>query len=199
MFVGQISEMHPGMTRGPQIASSADFFIITAMDKSGDIHFFQFGHAKGEWANKSVVNNIPSSAPEGLMSIAADKQDSFHAVWLDIRQGKRNNICFSSLSGKEGKWTRNRIINTSPDEHVSECCRPNIAVEGSRIDIMFRNWLNGSGDLSDISVILVFIQNQRQRPERQETAFIFSGCSFTALLKSDSRALHVNRCLPSHS
>ena len=146
LLVGKVPEMHLGMTRGPQIASSADFSTITAMDKSGDIHFFQLDHAKGEWTNKGMVNDIPSSAPEGLMSIAADKQDNFYAVWLDIRQGNRNNICFSSLSAKEGKWTKNRIIYTSPEEHVCECCKPSIAVEGSQIDIMFRNWLNGSRD-----------------------------------------------------
>lgn len=147
VLVGHIPQMHLGMTRGPQIASSANYSVVTAMDKSGDIHFFQLHHSNGKWTGKGVINDIPSSAPEGLMSVAADSQDNFYAVWLDIRQGKKNNICFSSLSAKEGKWAENKIIYASPDEHVCECCKPSIAVKDSQVNIMFRNWLNGSRDL----------------------------------------------------
>lgn len=35
----------------------------------------------------------------------------------------------------------------SPDQHVCECCRPSIAVKGTNVALMFRNWLNGSRDL----------------------------------------------------
>src|SRR3954453_21969998 len=39
-FVGKVVEMHLGMTRGPQIASSSNFSLITAIDKRGNIHTF---------------------------------------------------------------------------------------------------------------------------------------------------------------
>ncbi|MGF7079079.1 hypothetical protein [Mucilaginibacter sp. UYCu711] len=39
------------------------------------------------------------------------------------------------------------MIYQSPDQHVCECCKPSIAVNGSSVAIMFRNWLNGSRDL----------------------------------------------------
>ncbi len=35
----------------------------------------------------------------------------------------------------------------SPDEHVCECCKPSIAVNGTEVAILFRNWLGGSRDL----------------------------------------------------
>ncbi len=147
LFVAHISDMHLGMTRGPQIASSDRYSVITAIDKSGNIHFFQLMHPQGKWEYKGLVNDIKSSAPEGLMSIAADKQDNFYAVWLDIRQDKKNNICFSALSGKAGKWRKNALVYISPDEHVCECCKPGIAVKNGKVAIMFRNWLQGSRDL----------------------------------------------------
>ncbi len=147
VLVGKVSQMHLGMTRGPQIASSDNFTIITVMDKPGNIHYFQLDHAKDTWSNKGFVNDTPSAAPEGLMSIAADKQNNFYAVWLDLRNDGKNKIGFSSLSAKEGKWTKNSIAYKSPDETVCECCKPNIAVEGSQVVIMFRNWLEGSRDL----------------------------------------------------
>ncbi len=149
VLVAVVPGMHLGMARGPQLASSANYSVIAAMDKKGDIHFFTLNHAavRQGWKRKGYVNDIRLSAPEGLMNIAADKQDNFYAVWLDMRIGKTNNIYFSSLNAKDGKWHKNTLAYQSPDGHVCECCRPSIAVQGSSVAIMFRNWLMGSRDL----------------------------------------------------
>jgi hypothetical protein len=146
-FVARVNQMHLGMTRGPQIASSKSASLITAIDKQGNIHCFLLNHVKDSWIEQTMVNDTKSSAPEGLMSLAADKQDNFYAVWLDLRKERRNNIYFSSFSGNSGKWTKNKLVYASPDQHVCECCKPSIAVQGSGIAVMFRNWLNGSRDL----------------------------------------------------
>lgn len=146
-LVGVVSKMHLGMARGPQLASSAHYSVVTAMDQNGDIHFFMLNHQKGQWQDKGMVNDIKGSAPEGLMNIACDKQDNFYAVWLDLRLNKRNNIFFSSLPAGHTQWLKNKLVYQSPDEHVCECCRPSIAVKGSNVAIMFRNWVNGSRDL----------------------------------------------------
>ena len=42
---------------------------------------------------------------------------------------------------------KNKLIYISPDEHVCECCKPNIDVQDEKVAIMYRNWLNGSRDL----------------------------------------------------
>jgi hypothetical protein len=147
VLVGVVPKMHLGMARGPQLASSAHYSVVTAMDQNGDIHFFILNHHKGQWQNKGIVNDIKASAPEGLMNIACDNQDNFYAVWLDLRLNKRNNIFFSSLSAGHSQWSKNKLVYQSPDEHVCECCRPSIAVKGSNIAVMFRNWVNGSRDL----------------------------------------------------
>jgi hypothetical protein len=90
---------------------------------------------------------MSGSAPEGLMSIAADNKDNFYAVWLDTRVMKKNNIFFSTLSGKGSHWTKNALTYKSPEGNVCECCKPNIAAKGSQVTIMFRNWISGSRDL----------------------------------------------------
>ena len=147
VLVGVVPNMHLGMARGPQLASSANYSMITVMDKAGNIHFYMLNHRKGTWQNKGLVNDIRGFAPEGLMNIACDSQDNFYAVWLDIRLNKRNNVFFSSLPHGGSQWTKNNLVYQSPDEHVCECCRPSIAVKGPNVAIMFRNWLNGSRDL----------------------------------------------------
>ncbi len=146
VLVGQVKEMHLGMTRGPQLASSRDFSILTAMDKKGNIHSFRLTHSTETWKKTGNVNDLDASAPEGLMSIAADEKNNFYAVWLDLREDRKNNICFSSLGGK-GSWSKNQFAYKSPESHVCECCKPSIAVKGGQITIMFRNWLQGARDL----------------------------------------------------
>lgn len=147
VLIAQVPGMHLGMSRGPQVASSANYSVIIAMDKSGNIHWYKCSNLSNKWKAMGSINDLNGSAPEGLMSVAADKNDNFYAVWLDIRTGKHNQVYFSSLSGSGIRWSKNRLAYQSPDEHVCECCKPNIAVKGSTVAIMFRNWLNGSRDL----------------------------------------------------
>jgi hypothetical protein len=147
VLVGQVPDMHLGMSRGPQLASSGNYSIITAVDKSGNIHCFQLNHLSKEWRTMGTVNDLKGSSPEGLMSIAADKNDNFYAVWLDTRTGNKNQIYFSSMSVNAAHWSKNTLVYQSPDGHVCECCKPGIAAEGSGVAIQFRNWINGSRDL----------------------------------------------------
>jgi hypothetical protein len=144
-LVSQVNEMHLGMTRGPQLATSTDYSLVTAMDKKGNIHAFKQNHKSGKWKKIGNVNDLGGSAPEGLMSIAADESNNFYAVWLDLREDRKNNICFASL--KDSRWTKNKFAYKSPESHVCECCKPSIAAKGKTVTIMFRNWLMGSRDL----------------------------------------------------
>lgn len=146
-LVATLPKMQLGMGRGPQIASSKTLTVITAMDESGKIYSYKLIHSTNKWQKIGIINDANNSAPEGLMSIAADTEDHFYAVWLDTRLGGNNNIYFSSLSGNETKWNKNLLAYQSPDEHVCECCKPSIAVKDSKVVLMFRNWLNGSRDL----------------------------------------------------
>jgi len=146
-LVAEVPGMHLGMSRGPQMASSAHYTIVTAMDKSGNIHCFRLNNSTKEWEKMGTVNDVKGSAPEGLMGIAADKNDNFYAVWLDIRTDKKNQIYFSALSGKAKEWSPNTLIYRSPDGHVCECCKPSVYAEGKTVAVMFRNWLGGSRDL----------------------------------------------------
>ncbi|HEX8059369.1 MAG TPA: hypothetical protein VF473_00470 [Cyclobacteriaceae bacterium] len=146
VLVSEIEGMHLGMTRGPQLASSKDFSVVAAMDKKGNIHSFVLNHKNNSWTPIKNVNDVEASAPEGLMGITADSNNNFYAVWLDIREDKRNNICFASMNGNSS-WSKNRIIYKSPDGHVCECCKPSVAAEGGVVSVMFRNWVSGSRDL----------------------------------------------------
>jgi hypothetical protein len=147
VLVAEVPKMHLGMSRGPQIASSANYSVITAQDELGNIHWYRLKNSSGEWKAMGIVNDLKGSAPEGLMGLAADKKDGFYAVWLDTRAGGGNNIYFSTLADQAIAWSKNRLVYRSPDKLVCGCCKPNIAVRGREVAIMFRNWLKGSRDL----------------------------------------------------
>ncbi|HEY0743058.1 MAG TPA: hypothetical protein VGD40_16435 [Chryseosolibacter sp.] len=145
VLVAEIPGMHLGMTRGPQIATSKDYSLVTAMDKEGNIHSLVLNHKTGKWGKSGRVNDKDGSAPEGLMSIAADESNRFYAVWLDLRDDRKNNICFASF--EKNKWSANKFAYLSAEDHVCECCKPSITAKGQTVSVMFRNWLKGSRDL----------------------------------------------------
>jgi hypothetical protein len=146
-LVGEVEKMHLGMTRGPQLASSKDFSVVTAIDQKGNIHSFILDHKTDSWKKMKNVNDVQASAPEGLMGLSADDNNNFYAVWLDLRDNmKNNNICFATLNGNT-LWSKNKIVYRSPDGHVCECCKPSIVAKGDVVSIMFRNWIGGSRDL----------------------------------------------------
>lgn len=146
VLVGKLPGMHLGHTRGPQIASSKNYSMITAMDQAGNIHAYLLNHQTGGWKNSVNTNDINGSAPEGLMGLTADKEDNFYAVWLDTRLAQKNNIYLSKVNGN-GKWSKNKLVYQSPEGHVCECCKPNIAFNAGKLVITFRNWLMGSRDI----------------------------------------------------
>jgi hypothetical protein len=147
VLVGELKGMHLGHTRGPQIASSKNYTLISAIDKAGTVHSYRLNHKSGKWAKSGNVNDSNGSAVEGLMAVTADKEDNFYAVWLDIRSDKKNNIFFSSLNGRSTSWSKNLMVYKSPEGHVCECCKPNISFNNNRLVLGFRNWLMGSRDI----------------------------------------------------
>lgn len=145
--VATVAKMHLGNTRGPQIASSMKFSMITAMDQEGNIHSYILNHLTNQWTTLKNVNDVKQSAPEGLMALTADRNDNFYSVWLDLREKHKNNIYFSSFASAKSTWAVNKLVYKSPDEHVCECCKPNIYFNENKLVISFRNWLMGSRDI----------------------------------------------------
>lgn len=132
-------------TRGPQIAATAKGLVVVACNSLGDI--FSFNKASsGNWIQTSKVNDIDTTAKEGLMALSGDGENAF-AVWLDLRENKHNKI-YGAKSSDGGKtWSKNIMVYTSPDTTVCECCKPSVVVKGSNVYVMFRNWLRGNRDM----------------------------------------------------
>ncbi|MEO5649688.1 MAG: hypothetical protein ABIR03_07165 [Ginsengibacter sp.] len=136
-------------TRGPQIAATDNGLIVIACNNSGDIFSYNKS-GSGNWMQKVTVNDVDTVAKEGLMALSADGENAF-AVWLDLRENKKNKI-YGAHSNDGGKtWSKNLMVYTSPDTTVCDCCKPSVAMKGNNVYVMFRNWLDGNRDLYLIS------------------------------------------------
>ena len=131
--------------RGPQIAATQNGIVVTAATSLGDIFSFYKTNG-GNWMQGQRINDVDTIAKEGLTALSADDGKAF-AVWLDLRGNKRNKI-YGAASTDGGKtWAANKMIYTSPDTTVCECCKPSVVVKGNNVFVMFRNWLGGNRDM----------------------------------------------------
>ncbi|MEJ7769493.1 MAG: exo-alpha-sialidase, partial [Chitinophagaceae bacterium] len=131
-------------SRGPQVAYTENGVTIMACNKSGDI-FSYLKDASGKWSAPTRVNDLDTTAKEGLMALSGEGK-KLYAVWLDLRD--KHNKIFGSGSSDGGKtWSKNKMIYASPDETVCECCKPSIVIKDNTVYVMFRNWLNGKRDM----------------------------------------------------
>jgi len=146
VLVGVQPKLYSFAMRGPQIAVTGSTITVIAADQHGNIYSYLKG-ATGKWVKTVSVNDVDTIAKEGMLALGSDGKNFQFAVWLDIRNGGHNNI-YGARSTDGGKtWSRNKMIYTSPDSHVCECCKPSVAVKGNHIYVMFRNWVNGNRDL----------------------------------------------------
>ncbi|HLO82911.1 MAG TPA: exo-alpha-sialidase [Chitinophagaceae bacterium] len=144
-LIAVLPRMFSFAMRGPQIASTNYGLVITAMTQAGNIYALTSSDGL-RWSKPARLNDADSSAPEGLMSIAADGNNVF-AVWLDTRGNRRNKI-YGSVSEDGGRsWLPNSLIYSSPDSTVCECCKPSVIMKGKHVYAMFRNWLDQNRDL----------------------------------------------------
>ena len=144
-LISVLPKVYTFAMRGPQVAVTNNSIVVTAATSKGDIFSFhkEDGH---NWVQGGRVNDVDTIAKEGLMSLSAD-DDNLYAVWLDLRGNKRNKI-YGSKSVDGGKtWLTNKMIYTSPDTTVCECCKPSVLIRNNHVYVMFRNWLKGNRDL----------------------------------------------------
>lgn len=136
-----------GAKRGPQIAVTNQFIVITAVNRQGDILAYSLNRATNQWSPAVRINDVPQIAKEGFQAVAGTGSSTFHAAWLDLRADKKNKIV--GVTSRDGgrTWSTNQVIYHSPDGTVCECCKVSIAARDNDVYVQFRNWLDGSRNL----------------------------------------------------
>src|SRR5713226_8175008 len=143
-----------GRHRGPRIAITANTIVISAVGGTkmppgadGDLRAWRSTDGGKTWADGVVINDTPSSAREGLHSMAAGGKGLLFATWLDDRaKGKK----LYGATSKDGgaSWSKNVLIYESPSGTICQCCHPTAIVDAKgEIYVMWRNALDGNRDM----------------------------------------------------
>jgi len=147
VLVAVLNELGSSGGRGPQIICSSGQLLIAAPDKAGNFYTYIKNGAGNAWKKSGRINDVPGIAKEGFLSLGAGNNGHLFAAWLDLRNGKKNNI-YGARSVDGGKtWQKNQLVYRSPEGSVCECCKPSVAMKGQQVAVMFRNNLKGNRDL----------------------------------------------------
>jgi hypothetical protein len=147
--------------RGPRVAFAGKTILVSAaggtkpaagehahgLPSDGNLYVWRSVDEGATWSKGRIVNDVPSSAREGLHALAADNGGHAAAVWLDLRsEGTRLYGAFSDDSG--ATWSKNTLIYGSPDGTICQCCHPSLlALGGGEFAVMFRNVKDGDRDM----------------------------------------------------
>ena len=148
-----LQQLSTGGGRGPQIAITKDKLIIAAADKTGNLYSFIKNKNEEQWGKGRRINDVPGVAKEAFVSLASNDNGEVYAVWLDLRNNKKNKIAGAKSFDGGKTWSKNKIVYASPAGTVCECCRPSVEIKDKMVVIMFRNWLNGNRDIFIITSI----------------------------------------------
>lgn len=141
-----------GMRRGPRIAASGDFIVISAIgnsedDGDGNLYSWRSKDQGTSWQERRRVNDVDESAREGLHGMAVGPYGELYCTWLDLRH-KGTQIVGSRSTDAGATWSKNVLVYQSPDGTVCECCHPSVAMDAKGgVYVMWRNFLDGNRDM----------------------------------------------------
>ena len=146
-----------GRHRGPRVAILKDALVISAVvggkgTKQADtLTAFRSLDGGKTWTHGGVINDVPTSAREGLHAMAAAPDGSLFAAWLDLRAAGTR--LYGSRSTDGGlTWSKNVEVYTSPGGTICQCCHPTLTIDGDgRVYAMWRNVVEGSRDFYLVS------------------------------------------------
>ena len=143
--VAALPKLALGLRRGPRLAVHGDRLTITAI---GD-ELVSFASIDGgrTWGGAIRINEVATSAREGLHDLAGGPDGELFVTWLDLRNGAMELWGATSRDGGRS-WARNELVYKSPDKSVCECCHP-VALfdpEGN-LAVMWRNSIEGARDM----------------------------------------------------
>lgn len=150
--------MSLGMHRGPRIAATKDFVVITAVvgkqgkGRDGSLRAWRSADRGKTWGKSVTVNDAVDSPREGLHGMAPGPGNFVFAAWLDLRAlvpGKPGTELYGAVSHDGGlTWRQNVLVYHSRDGSICECCHPSVAInQKGQIYVMWRNALGGARDM----------------------------------------------------
>ncbi len=143
--VDRVPDLMLGMRRGPRISVQGDRVTVTLV--AHELLAYTSIDGGKTWSAPATVNDVPTSAREGLHDLAGAPDGSLYVTWLDLRNGKMELWGASSRDGGR-TWAKNEQVYKSPDISICECCHPSALFDaGGNLAVMWRNSIEGTRDM----------------------------------------------------
>lgn len=143
--VAHVPELMLGMRRGPRISAQGNRVTVTVIAR--ELLAYTSVDAGKTWSGPVTINDVPTSAREGLHDLAGAPDGTLFVTWLDLRNGKMELWGASSRDGGH-TWAKNEQIYKSPDISICECCHPTALFDAQgNLAVMWRNSLEGTRDM----------------------------------------------------
>ncbi|MEO6567470.1 MAG: sialidase family protein, partial [Opitutaceae bacterium] len=134
-----------GKRRGPRIVAQGDLVTLTAV--ADELLAFRSIDGGRTWSTRVTINDVATSAREGLHDLALAPDGKLFVTWLDLRNASTQ--LWGAESTDAGKsWTKNQLVYRSSDKSICECCHPSALFDREgNLAVMWRNSVSGSRDL----------------------------------------------------
>jgi hypothetical protein len=143
--IARIDNLMLGMRRGPRIVANGDRVTVTAI--GAELIAITSTDGGKTWSAPATINDVPTSAREGLHDLAAAPDGQLFVTWLDLRNGKTELWGAASKDGGQ-TWAKNEQVYRSPDKSICECCHPTALFDADgHLAVMWRNAIEGSRDM----------------------------------------------------
>lgn len=140
-----VAQLMLGNRRGPRIAAHGSRLTVSMV--TDELVAFTSVDGGRTWSGPVKINDVPTSAREGLHDLAAAPDGQVFATWLDMRNGRMELWSASSEDGGR-TWAKNQQVYRSPDKSICECCHPSALFDADgNLAIMWRNSIEGSRDM----------------------------------------------------
>lgn len=75
-----------GMSSGPQLSMSSDFYTVIAPDRQGNLTAWRKASNGDSWEGPFRINDVNGAAGENLAALTYDSQGTLFATWIDTRR-----------------------------------------------------------------------------------------------------------------
>ncbi len=143
--VAVVPKLMLGMRRGPRIAVHGERLTVTVI--AHELLAFTSSDGGKTWSEPVTINEVPTSAREGLHDLAGSSDGQLFVTWLDLRNGKTE--LWGASSKDSGRtWAKNEQVYKSPDKSICECCHPTALFDAEgNLAVMWRNSIEGARDM----------------------------------------------------
>lgn len=134
-----------GRRRGPRIAAHGDRITVTVI--AHELLAYTSLDGGKSWVGPVTINDVPTSAREGLHDLAGSLDGQLFVTWLDLRNGKME--LWGASSRDAGRtWSKDELVHRSPDKSICECCHPSALFDREgNLAVMWRNSVHGARDM----------------------------------------------------